>query len=219
MNNIIEKREIVNELKYKNTVILTYRIEYPEIISSNYCYGKNAFNRYNKEKALMLENYIKTKLFFIAVNTYEYNLANGYPIMVFEVISEFNITYNNSFLVSLYEDKYEFTGGAHGNTIRTSQNWNLANGNFLPLSYFFPNDPYYLINILKNINSQIKAQIESGNNYYFDNYCELVLETFNLESFYVTPESIAIYFQQYDIAPYSSGIPVFYISKNRSGDI
>lgn len=209
--NTIEKREIKNELKYKNTVILTYRIEYPEIISSNYCNGKNNFNRYNKEKTLMLENYIKTKLYADAVSTYEYNLSNGYPIMVFEVISEFNITYNNDFLVSLYEDKYEFTGGAHGNTIRTSQNWNLQTSCFIPISYFYPNNPYYLINIIKNINSQIKAQIDSRNNYYFDNYCELVLETFNLNSFFVTPNNIAIYFQQYDIAPYSSGIPVFYI--------
>ncbi len=210
MNNI-EKREIKNELKYKDTVILTYRIEYPEIVASNYFYGKNAFNKYNKDKALMLENYIKTKLYADAVNTYEYNLSNGYPIMVFEVISEFNITYNNNFLVSLYEDKYEFTGGAHGNTIRTSQNWNLQEACFIPLSNFYPNNPYYLINILKSINSQIKSQIEAGNNYYFDNYCELVLEKFNIESFYITPGNIAVYFQQYDIAPYSSGIPVFYI--------
>ncbi len=209
--NTIEKREIKNELKYKNTVILTYRIEYPAIISSNYCNGKNNFNRYNKEKALMLENYIKTKLYADAVSTYEYNLSNGYPIMVFEVISEFNITYNNDFLVSLYEDKYEFTGGAHGNTIRTSQNWNLQTSCFIPLSDFYLSNPYYLINIIKNINAQIKSQIDSGNNYYFDNYCELVLETFNLNSFFVTPNNIAIYFQQYDIAPYSSGIPVFYI--------
>lgn len=209
--NIIKKREIKNELKYKDTVILTYRIEYPEIISSNYCCGKNSFNKYNKEKTIMLENYIKTKLFTDAISTYEYNSANGYPIMVFEVISEFNITYNNKYLVSLYEDKYEFTGGAHGNTIRTSQNWNLQEASFIPLSSFYPNNPYYLINILKNINSQIKSQIEAGNDYYFDNYCELVLETFNIESFYVTPGNIAIYFQQYDIAPYSTGIPVFYI--------
>ncbi len=209
--NIIEKKEIKNELKYNNTIILTYKIEYPQITSSNYCSGKHSFNNYNKEKALKLENYIKTKLYADAVSTYEYNLANGYPIMVFEVISEFNITYNNDFLISLYEDKYEFTGGAHGNTLRTSQNWNLNTCNFIPLSYFYHNNPYYLIDIIKNINSQIKAQIESGNNFYFDNYCELVLETFNLENYFVTPTAIAIYFQQYDIAPYSSGIPVFYI--------
>jgi len=210
MNTII-KREIKNELRYKNTVILTYRIEYPEITSSNYFYGQTAFNNYNRKKAFMLENYIKTKLYQDAINTYEYNVANGYPIMVFEVISEFNITYNNNFIVSLFEDKYEFTGGAHGNTIRTSQNWNLQNISFIPLSYFYPNNPYYIIDILKNINSQIKAQIDAGNNYYFDNYCQLVLENFKLENYYLYPDKIAIFFQAYDIAPYSSGIPVFYI--------
>lgn len=209
--NIIKKREIKNELKYKNTVILTYRIEYPEITSSNYCHGQNAFNKYNKEKAFMLENYIKTKLYQDAIDTYEYNTANGYPIMVFEVISEFNITYNNNFIVSLYEDRYEFTGGAHGNTIRTSQNWNLNTCSFIPLSYFYPNNPYYVINILKNINAQIKAQIDAGNDYYFDNYCQLILETFKLDNYYLYPDKIAIFFQQYDIAPYSTGIPVFYI--------
>jgi len=61
--NTIKKHEIENELKYKNTVILTYRIEYPEITSSSYCYGKNIFNKYNKDKAIMLENYIKNKLY------------------------------------------------------------------------------------------------------------------------------------------------------------
>lgn len=209
--NIIEKRELKNELKYKDSVILTYRIEYPEITSSKYCIGKNNFNRYNKEKAFMLENYIKTKLYNDAKNVYDYNVSNGYPIMVFEVISEYNVTYNNDFIVSLYEDRYEFTGGAHGNTIRTSQNWNLSTSSFIPLSYFYPNNPYYIINILKNINTQIQQQIDSGNNYYFDNYCQLVLETFKLENYYIYPDKLAIFFQQYDIAPYSSGIPVFYL--------
>lgn len=100
--------------------------------------------------------------------------------------------------------------GAHGNTIRSSQNWNLRTGRQLPLSYFYPNNPNYVLDILRSIIAQIKENPEN----YFDNYCELVLETFNLESFYVTPESIAIYFQQYDIAPYSTGIPVFNIKRS-----
>jgi len=70
---------------------------------------------------------------------------------------------------------------------------------------------YYIIDILKEINNQIKEQLQAGTNYYFDNYCELVLDTFRLQNYYLTPNSIVIYFQQYDIAPYSSGIPVFYM--------
>lgn len=210
--NRIAKRELKDELKYNDTIILTYRIEYPEIVSSNYEIGMHVFNKYNKEKALSLKERVMSELYEDAKKLYDYNTSNGYPIMVYEIILQYNITYNEYHIISLYYDQYEFTGGAHGNTIRTSQNWDLRVGKMIPLSYFFPNDPYYLINILKSINNQIKEQIESGNNYYFDNYCQLVLETFRLENYYLTPRAIAIFFQQYDIAPYSSGIPVFYIT-------
>lgn len=210
--NKIENRILKGNLEYKNTVILTYKIEYPQIIFSKYTRGKERFNNYNKKKAINLEKYIKTDLYENAKEVYEYNKANGYPIMVYEVISEYNITYNEGFIISLYQDEYQFTGGAHGNTIRTSQNWNLKDTSIIPLSNFFPNNTYYTIDILKEINKQIKTQIEEGKNQYFENYCELVLETFNLNSYYITPNAIAIYFQQYDIAPYSSGIPVFLIS-------
>ncbi len=207
----IKNVELKNELKYKDTVILTYKIQYPKITSSSCEFGIDIFNKFNENKALELEQYVNTTLFKEAKDVYDYNKLNGYPIMVFEVILEYNITYNKDCIISLYYDQYEFTGGAHGNTIRTSQNWDLQNGCQIPLSYFYPNNSYYIIDILKNINSQIKEQIQSGSNQYFDNYCELVLETFNLESYYLTPNAIAIYFQQYDIAPYSSGIPVFYL--------
>lgn len=209
--NKIEKREIKDELKYKNTVVLTYKIEYAQITETEYEMGKRNFNYYNKQKALELQQYIINNLFKEAKALYDYNSSNGYPIMEYEIILEYNVTYNKDNIVSIYYDQYEFTGGAHGNTIRRSQNWNLYEGKMLLLSYFFPNNPYYVIDILIEINKQIKEQIQNGTNYYFDNYCELVLETFNLENYYLTEKGIAIFFQQYDIAPYSSGIPVFYI--------
>lgn len=140
-------------------------------------------------------------------------MSNGYPIMVFEVILESNITYTKDSIISLYYDQYEFTGGAHGNTIRTSQTWNLKMGKMLDLSYFYPNNPDFIVEILKSINSQIAEQEQNNPGQYFENYCELVLDTFNLESYYLTPQGIMIYFQQYDIAPYSSGIPEFLVRK------
>lgn len=210
--NVIEKRELKNELKYNDTVILTYRIEYPEITSSYYVCGKNIFNKYNKLKSLKLENFIINQLYNEAVKLYEYNVSQGFPVMVYEIVQEYDITYNNDFTISLFMDNYEFTGGAHGNTVRSSQNWDLRLGKALPLSHFFPNNPYYIVDILKNVNSQIQSQLQLNPSQYFDNYCQLVLETFRLENYYlISDNSIAIFFQQYDIAPYSSGIPVFYL--------
>ena len=200
---------------YDNTVILKYTIEYPQIINSQYILGQRNFNTYNLKIVNDLKQYIFTELYSSAKDIYKYNKENGYPIMVFEVYVSCNITENYNNIVSLYTDKYIFEGGAHGTTIRTSQNWDLAVGMQFDLSRLFSNNQYYIINILKEINKQIKEQIEKeGENIYFKDYCQLVLENFNLKNFYMFPNYFEVFFQQYDIAPYSTGIPTFKIKYN-----
>lgn len=206
MINEIKENIIENELRYDNTVILTYKIKYPQIVSSGYRLGKEIFNRYNEKIAQDLKEYAEGELYSQAKEVYEYNKKQGYPIMVFEVILETNITYNTDKILSLYQDQYTFTGGAHGSTIRTSQNWNLVTGRQIQL-YQLYNNAYFLLEILRKINLQIANEKEN----YFDNYCELVLENFNPNQYYITEKGINIFFQQYDIAPYSSGIPVFLV--------
>ena len=197
------------ELYYQGEVILKYSIEYPEIIETSY--QKEMFNKYNRKKAIQLKEFAEGELYQQAKETYEYNKKNGYPIMIYELVNKCNITYNYKNLLSLYFDEYTYAGGAHGSTIRKAQTWDLQLEMQIPLQAFFEGNEYYLIDILKQINMQIKTQIEQGNNIFFPNYCELVLDTFKLENYYLTPEGIAIFFQQYDIAPYSSGIQTFVI--------
>ncbi len=204
--NEIKENIIENELKYDNTTILTYKIKYPQIISSRYKLGKDIFNRYNERIVQDLKQYIEGELYLQAKEVYEYNKKHGYPVMVFEVILETKITYNQDKILSLYQDQYTFTGGAHGSTVRTSQNWNLAVARHIGL-YMLYSNPYFLLHILRKINLQIANEKEN----YFDNYCELVLETFNPNQYYITKEGIKIFFEQYDIAPYSTGIPVFLV--------
>lgn len=213
--NYIEIKKISHNLTYDNTVILKYTIEYPQIINSQYILGQRNFNIYNLKIVNDLKQYIFTELYSSAKDIYKYNKENGYPIMVFEVYVSCNITENYNNIVSLYTDKYIFEGGAHGTTIRNSQNWDLAVGIQFDLSRLFPNNQYYIINILKEINKQIKEQIEKeGENIYFKDYCQLVLENFNLKNFYMFPNYFEVFFQQYDIAPYSTGIPTFKIKYN-----
>ena len=133
-------------------------------------------------------------------------------LIITEIIQEYKITYDKNCILSLYYDQYEYRGGAHGNTLRTSQNWNLRRGKTIMIWELYPNNPYFILDILREINRQIAKQIEDGTNYYFENYGELIVETFNVENFYITNDGINIFFQQYDIAPYSSGIPVFNIA-------
>lgn len=205
--NFINKNVLDKELFYDNTLVLKYHIEYPSIYSNTSENSIIRFNIYNKNLAFQLKLKSENELYKEATQTYKYNKENGYPTMVYEVYRNFQVTYNSFNIVSLYADEYIFTGGAHGNTIRTSQNWNLLHGNMIPLENLFPNNPYFMISILKEINKQIAENPEI----YFENTCNLVLDTFSPNNYYIIPNSIVIYFQQYDIAPYSSGIRTFTI--------
>ena len=205
--NFVNKNILEKELFYEGELVLKYHIEYPSIYSNTQKNGIERFNCYNKEIAIRLKNRAENELYNEAVDTYKYNKENGYPIMVYEVYRTYEVTLNTNNVVSLYIDEYVFTGGAHGSTVRTSQTWNLYQNCMMPLESFFPNNPYFMLDILKEINRQILDNKEI----YFEDACNLVLETFNPDSFYLVPEGIVIYFQQYDIAPYSSGIRTFLI--------
>lgn len=209
--NKIKINTAEKELYYDGNVVVKYVIEYPEIIESSYEKGIYPFNHYNREKALQLKKFAEGEFYNQAKETYEYNKQNGYPIMVYELINECNITYNVQNLLSLYFDEYTFTGGAHGSTIRKAQTWDLKLGMQIPLHAFFRQNPYYQIDIVKQIIEQIEKQIAEGNNIFFPEYCKLVLDTFRMENYYLTPKGITIFFQQYDIAPYSSGIQTFIV--------
>ena len=207
----IKKVTLQKSLFYKGVVILKYKIEFPKIVSSDYFYGVSQFNQYNLLKALWSKMYAERTLFSMAKEQYDYNFFNGYPIMVYELIQMYNITYNEHLLISLYSDEYLYSGGAHGSTVRSSQNWNIQMGLQFNLSFIYGNDCSFLLFILKEIIRQISFEIENGSSQYFENYCELVLDNFKLNQFYLTDNDLVIFFQSYDIAPYSSGIPTFTI--------
>ncbi|HCF50858.1 MAG TPA: DUF3298/DUF4163 domain-containing protein, partial [Syntrophomonas sp.] len=65
------------------------------------------------------------------------------------------------------------------------------------------------------IKKKIIEQIRENPDIYFDNYEELVEQTFNINSFYCTSQGVVVYFQQYDIAPYASGIREFLLPYNK----
>lgn len=204
INNILERN-----LKYDGTTVLNYKINYPSIETNMPNIGTINFNIYNKKMALALQKKSENELYQEAVELYKYNKQNGYPKMIYEVDRDYTITLNSTNIISLYADEYIFSGGAHGTTARTSQNWNMILGRMIKLEEVFRNNPYFVLEILKEINKEIAENPQN----YFEESCNLVIEKFNPESFYLSKDSVYIYYQQYDIAPYSSGIPTFKIKR------
>ena len=204
---------IQDDLYYKGQLILSYTVKFPRFISACYQVALDKINNYYKTKANM---YVQTdigNLYQNAAVDYEYAVSNNFPVRSFEVITEFVVTYNRDCVLSLYFDRYEYTGGAHGSTVRTSDTWNVACSSPVRLDSLFPFaydlDEYVTDNIARQINQLAMTEAESFP--YFDDYEVLVREHFNPYSFYLTYKDVIIYYQQYDIAPYSTGIPEFLI--------
>jgi hypothetical protein len=199
-----------DELHYNGVTLLTYAIEYPEFHSFRFKNCMPKINRYYRKRAVRFQRYCREVLFPMAVEQYQYDVANGYPIRSYEAIQTFHVTYDKDCIVSLYYDQYQYTGGAHGNTVRHADTWNLAACHLLYLNQLVFCPPDYKTFILGEVEAQIKIEPEL----YFDDYQTLIRETFNNNNFYCTEEGIIVYYQQYDIAPYASGIREFLIPYN-----
>ncbi|OGO91427.1 MAG: hypothetical protein A2Y17_04565 [Clostridiales bacterium GWF2_38_85] len=194
-----------NELRYNSTTVLKYKIEYPEFYSDKLKDYLNNINNFYKYRALAYRKYCETTLYDEAVDQYKVSVESGYPVRAFEAMWVYTITYKAACIISMYSDKYEFFGGAHGTTVRGSQTWNAEKGSQLHLNQLYCcNNNYkkYILNLIYN-----KAELTPSE--YFEDYPKLIVNTFDENSFYCTPMELVVYYQQYDIAPYAGGIREF----------
>ncbi|NLK00016.1 MAG: DUF3298 and DUF4163 domain-containing protein [Clostridia bacterium] len=216
MSGIInyDTMEISEDMQYEGVTVLSYQINYPQFHSKAHNRTANRVNQFYRGKALLLQNSLRNNLFRKAVDRYLLDKEEGFPLLPFEALQTFEVTYNKDCIISLYFDNYQYTGGAHGVTPRNSQTWNLKTGKMMTLKELFrcttDFGPYFKHKIIE--------QIAEDPEFYFDDYRELVEKTFDPDNFYCTPEGIMVYFQQYDIAPYSSGIREFLFPYNKCID-
>lgn len=210
-NGPVEVHKIIIEktMKYMGVPVLHYKIEYPRFGSPYEQEALEPLNKWYRNQALELQKKYETEDYAEAVELFESSREQQFPFHMFEAVSAYTVTYNKNDLLSLYYDHYIYSGGAHGGTKRVSDTWSLKKCSRIELSQLGSNPDRIRQMILDRINEQIAAQIKSGEKMYFDDYVKLTAENFHPENYYLTPEGIVIYYQQYDIAPYASGIPEF----------
>lgn len=205
------------ELQYRHTPVLKYSSTYPVASSREYGAQAGRINSYYNASSGEFISYCERKLLPAAIESYKNSVLNGYVVHEYEALRDFKATYNRDCLLSIYTDRYEFMGGAHGGTLRSSETWDLRQGRRLALKELFPGNNRYAQDIQLEIIRQIEERTGGDDESYFENYPRLIKETFNPASFYLAEEGLAVYFQEYDIAPYAMGLPVFIIPYGMPG--
>ncbi len=97
----VKTNVLFEELKYNGAIVLKYKIEYPEFSSRLYRLAVSAVNRFYKSKALEYQSYCRGTLFKEAVKQYKYDVANGFPVRMFEAMTVFEMTYAKACVISL----------------------------------------------------------------------------------------------------------------------
>ena len=165
--------------------------------------GNNVLSdRINKifmEEALAFRDQVEGE----AKKTYEELTKAGIEVTPYEVITKYQI-HNIKDYLSLTIIYYQYTGGAHGISQVLAHNYDLASGNRLELKNIFKEG----YNYQEIINKIIKEAIAKKPEEFFPDAFQGISEK---QSFYIGKDGITIYFQNYEIAPYSAGNPEFLI--------
>lgn len=125
----------------------------------------------------------------------------------YEAILKFNSLFNKGNVLSITLCFYEYTGGAHGFGYNESLNIDLSTGEEIYLKDLFDDREDY-----KNIiNDFILDDMSKNSNKYFENAVKDFHGILQHQLYYIEDNNIVIYFNPYDIAPYSEGIKEFKI--------
>ncbi|WP_168929001.1 PdaC/SigV domain-containing protein [Paenibacillus dokdonensis] len=121
---------------------------------------------------------------------------------MYDFIQSFVVTYNREGILSVVTDKYGYSGGAHGSTYRDGMTFSLKDGKQLELGDVLKAAPDYKQKLDKLLKQKtIKVTFDAKGAGLSDQ-----------PNFYVKEGGLAIYYQQYEIAPYAAGFPTYTFS-------
>lgn len=208
MQTVISK-SLKDTMYYNGMPVFVYRINYPSFTSCNNSAAVQTVNEYYFNNARHMEEYCRTLLFAQTLKNVQYIQDNHRLFDSYSLIMDYQISYNSGCIVSLFMDTYTYMGGAHGETKRQSDTWDFKTGTKIVLDDIYPLNQASLTKLQRNIEQKISVRLSAMPGSYFDDFPVLLQKSFRPENFYIKSNGIVIYFQQYDIAPYSTGIPEF----------
>lgn len=129
----------------------------------------------------------------------------------YAIKTNYQLRYHQNNILSLTIWYYQYTGGAHGNYWLVSHNLDLNTGEELPLTAFVNGNENYKDIINDEIKGKIESEEEGGQGVYFKDSFKGISDN---PQFYLEDDYIVIYFDLYEIAPYSNGIPKFKIQRS-----
>lgn len=195
----------VKTLSLKESVkSISFDLKYPEVKISN-DHVQNKVNASLKQGIYDFKKYLED-VYNEATSMYSDKIVKTSSSFNYEGSSNFEYEVVNGFL-SVRMMFTQFTGGAHPMTYMKSYNFDLKSGDSLNIEEIFNEDGKKVYKDI--IDKEIKDKINNNPDIYFADEFKGVNEN---TQYYLTKDGVVVFFQLYELAPYSAGIPEFKIS-------
>lgn len=160
---------------------------------------------------LTIENLIESRKNEAYEDIKEMGSDGEYP---YEMFINYSVYYADDNFVSLVMYVYTFAGGAHGGTVAHSINYDLNRSALLKFSDLFEPEA------LNVISEYCINELNSGDVYSEDDWVKTgaAPKEENYSAFTITESGLNVIFQQYQVAPYSAGMPEVLVPKEVLSD-
>lgn len=195
--------EVVSQSSQGTNRYLSWDLVTPQVSGLE---SRRAERIINKELTQTVSGFRKN-LLDEAKKAYRESMKPEYPFRPFQAQTVYQVHTLNPDLLSLTMDMYQYTGGAHGMTVRKSFNYNLKTGKMLGYQDLFK----ACVNYKEVIVHHVRDQIIKNPNVYFKEAMETVKGFTDEQPFYITPKGIVVVYGLYEIAPYAAGIQEFLV--------
>ena len=128
----------------------------------------------------------------------EYFISSGYSV-------SYSVPYNNNGIVCIVLDGYIYSGGAHGYPLRRTLTFDLDKGTLMNLSDLISGDAKAFTELITD--EYKRMYDETPEEYWSDSPDFVRKDALNMDNlnYYITEDSICIYYFPYDLASYARG--------------
>ena len=165
--------------------------------------------------------YFREEFYLMANDSYEFAKENESEYLEYFMNSDFWAACNDEKVFSVVRSHSEYSGGNSAHTTLSCETFNKETGAIITFPELFKVEKEeYMPRILEILKEQAKEKSD-----LFDNYEELLSETFVEQDFYVHKDDqtgevfLVIVYQPYSIAPNVVGIVDFFIPVSEIADI
>lgn len=196
---------------------ITVRYSLPDITNPYAPDPYSTLSDYYDKKGKELQN-AATDIVGAAQEDFDFARENGYEFYPYADEQDYVLKLDTDRYVSVLRIHYTYLGGAHGEGYLFSDTFDMSTGEIMTLDQIFTvSSDEYMPRVLAEMKTQAAQRLTEDKTPVFD---ETALEdAFDPNCFYLTPDTLVIYYQVYSLGSHTLGAPEFSIPREALEDI